>query len=404
MNKRTRVSPRRTAFPLISISSRHRTFASLLAISIGTLVWVWTNNVGALAAANTQAEPTPTPAVEGLAVVVQDGVEVGVAKVPQAGLEGALRAPIESIQVASLEIPSNCVVQGLYTAPRGAWAGIQFSCESGGHVTFADMRSSQLREPEGLRGRDQIFLAWAPNGSDAVIRVDAVIAPQILRVHLPDGEATPLNVPPSTYALAYSPDGERLIYATTDGVGWGSELWTANPDGADAVRLLEDRSGLVTAPRWSPDGTSLAFVSIPDGMIPFTVGELWVVDGNGANLRPLASADAGHGFAPVWSPDSQRIAFVVRENPQNPDANIRVEALKSNVYAVSIEDGVVVPLTDFKDTLVGAPFPSPDGALLAVSTYEAGRTVIWLRGWDGGTETQVLDQEGRLALGWMAGD
>ena len=135
-----------------------------------------------------------------------------------------------------------------------------------------------------------------------------------------------------------------MLYATTDGVGWGSELWIADPDGSNGRRLLQDPDNLVAFASWSPDGQNLAYISMADNTIPFIVGDLWVGEGDGSGLRRIASVDAGHGFAPAWSPDGKAIAFVRRENPGSLQADIHAEALVSNVYVASLGDGSVAPL------------------------------------------------------------
>ena len=86
-------------------------------------------------------------------------------------------------------------------------------------------------------------------------------------------------------------------------------------------------------------------------------------DGSGA--RKLAEADAGHGFAEAWSPDGSRIAFVMRENPNDAEADQNAGALESNIAILKVKDGTQSAPINFKGVRVEAPAWSPDGNRLA---------------------------------------
>ncbi|WP_396021177.1 S9 family peptidase [Bacillus sp. S/N-304-OC-R1] len=64
------------------------------------------------------------------------------------------------------------------------------------------------------------------------------------------------------------------------------------------------------SPRWSPDGTKLAFVSDRSGK-----GQIFVMDTNGGEARQLTKCPNG-ASNPVWSPDGTKIAFnaTLKEN------------------------------------------------------------------------------------------
>ena len=80
------------------------------------------------------------------------------------------------------------------------------------------------------------------------------------------------------------------------------DIYTANPDGSDIVRLTEHPANDLL-PIWSPDGTQIAFQSERSGGT-----DVYVMNADGSNLRRLTGGDAFDGH-PTWSPDGTRIAF-----------------------------------------------------------------------------------------------
>jgi len=383
-------------------SGRGVTALRLLPLLVFALIGA--NYIGAFAAVGSQPQSTPMAEPEGLAILEQFGQSTRVSKLARASLEEPLRGRVQPTPVTSLDIPFGCVASGLYSAPHGPWAVVQVNCESGGYLIFVNLRSALVWEPDSLLGHEQTFLAWEPAGNDVIVRLDAVLGPQVVRVHIPDGRSTPLDVPISTYNLSFRPDGKKILYATTDGVGWGSSLWIADADGSDARRLLQDTENLVIFPSWSPDGKSLAYISMADNTIPFLVGDLWVGGEDGGGLRRIASVDGGHGFAPAWAPDGRSIAFVHRENPGSLHADIHGQALESSVYVVSLADGSILPVSGLNGKRVNAPAYSPDGAFLAYASQRDGAATIWLRDWANGELTPLFEAPGELAPGWIAGE
>jgi dipeptidyl aminopeptidase/acylaminoacyl peptidase len=87
--------------------------------------------------------------------------------------------------------------------------------------------------------------------------------------------------------------------------------------GDEGPRVVAGGDGVqVQQPRFSPDGSHLAFLSDEHGWL-----NLWVADGDGKDVRPLLEEDLEHGGASwglgqrsfAWSPDSASIAFTRNE-------------------------------------------------------------------------------------------
>jgi Tol biopolymer transport system component len=107
------------------------------------------------------------------------------------------------------------------------------------------------------------------------------------------------------------------------------------------------RLGLGTDPRWSPDGSRIAFVRY---------GEVHVADADGSNDRKLTVRKPGLHWpasSPTWSPDGTRIAFTGTRD----------------VFIVRIADRRLTNLTRSDESWRGnfTPSFSPDGKLIAFS-------------------------------------
>ena len=110
--------------------------------------------------------------------------------------------------------------------------------------------------------------------------------------------------PMDVFALEYAadpqiaPDGSQVVYVRTSmdimSDRKRAELWIVNADGSDHRRLAAGAS-----PRWSPDGTRLAYTAGRQ------IHLRWMDTGETATLSQLTESPSGIR----WSPDGRRIAF-----------------------------------------------------------------------------------------------
>ena len=108
-----------------------------------------------------------------------------------------------------------------------------------------------------------------------------------------------------------SPDGRRVAFVVTtlseDQDEYLSNIWVVDTAGGEPRRFTTGPQR-DTAPRWSPDGSRLAFVS---ERVPKQKAQLYVMPADGG--EPARLTELRNGAAhPVWSPDSTRLAFVSR--------------------------------------------------------------------------------------------
>jgi WD40-like Beta Propeller Repeat len=138
-----------------------------------------------------------------------------------------------------------------------------------------------------------------------------------------------------TQFLAYIKDGQLLVTDVTNGVQGGTTQYT-----------VAGQSDQLTDLVWSPSGEFVAFVSTATGtphiFYIFALGQ-------------SSPTDLGPGSAPDWSPDSTSIAFIGGTYP-NEDISI-----------TTIENPSPRPLTFESNYAWGRPVFTPDGSALIVA-------------------------------------
>jgi TolB protein len=318
---------------------------------------------------------------------------------PQQLAEQATVAAAENIQIDA----ALCDVFGLHDSPNGHWIAVDLGCASGSHTLLIETATDQTRPAEPEPWRESFFLNWSPDGDSFLLRVDPIGDDLILLVNAQSGRFQQMDTPLFTYDVAFSPDGKRVLYAISRGLGFGSEVWMMDRNGRHREQVISAPAHIIAYPRWSPTGEALTYVRMPDSNVPFTVGELVLADGNGRNERVIGPADAGHGYPPVWSPDGRQVAFVVRENPESAAADIAALYLESNIYIAGAASGDVQAVTPFEGALTDSPTWSPDGAWLAFSTDARGIADVWLVEVASGAVQQVTQNAAAHCPVWLAG-
>ncbi|MEM9840796.1 MAG: S9 family peptidase, partial [Pseudomonadota bacterium] len=183
-----------------------------------------------------------------------------------------------------------------------------------------------------------------------------------------------------------SPDGKSVLYVRrsmdieNDRVV--SNLWLVDVATGEQQPLL-DKNSQGNAPRWSPDGQHIAFLSVRDGGKP----DLKVHSLKADRTYSLGQLQEGTS-APVWSPDGKMLAFTM--------------------------------LIPEKLPTLGSLPPKPDGAKWApaIKVYDSirfrgdgqgyltpGDSQIFVVPAEGGTPRQVSELEGGLGnVAWLDGE
>jgi Tol biopolymer transport system component len=154
----------------------------------------------------------------------------------------------------------------------------------------------------------------------------------------------------------WSPDGTRIAF---DGlVAHEQGIHVVDVDSGRVSRLT---AGYDTDPRWSPDGSSLAFVRMTP--LPHRDARLdvYVIRARGSGLIRLTPPRLKKAFDPAWSPDGSRLVFVGQREL------IDVCAPADAIYAMAADGTRRTRLTPPRP-LYGIPTWSPDGEWIALES------------------------------------
>ena len=116
-----------------------------------------------------------------------------------------------------------------------------------------------------------------------------------------------------------SPDGRRIAFVrvTADDKKdlYDTAIWVVPSDGSAPPRPLTSGTR-DNAPRWSPDGVSLAFVRAVEKDGHAQPPQIFLMSMAGGEPRALTDIPRGAG-SPVWAPDGSAIAFASSAKPDD---------------------------------------------------------------------------------------
>ena len=113
-----------------------------------------------------------------------------------------------------------------------------------------------------------------------------------------------------------SPDGRRAVItvkrADSEKNKYFTRLWMADSDSGTSVPFTSDGHS-DSSPRWSPDGSKIAYVSNRDDE---EKSQIYVISPDGGEAQPLTKFEDGSITALSWSPDGSKLLFLYRATPE----------------------------------------------------------------------------------------
>jgi dipeptidyl aminopeptidase/acylaminoacyl peptidase len=223
---------------------------------------------------------------------------------------------------------------------------------------------------------------------------------------------------------AISPDGRLVAYSVTSIDATAnrrvSAVWVVAANGGSEPRQLSAAGFSSNGPRWSPDGSRIAFLSSrSSGAGDQARAQIWVLPMNGGEAQQVTRLKNGVS-AFQWSPDGTRFVAVSRSGPSDAvpasarKSDVRhyktilynfndtgwYDDKRSHLWMVDAATGADKQVTrgdDWNDT---DPQWSPDGSKIAFVSDRTGKEYeggfnkdIWVIPAEGGALVKVSDHE-----------
>ncbi len=180
--------------------------------------------------------------------------------------------------------------------------------------------------------------------------------------------------------VALSPDGTHVAFVVWERVPdepkRRGRIWIANTSSGEARPITQGKRE-ETCPRWSPDGTQLAFLSRSEDEKEKPQLHLMSSDGSDARLlckMPNGASDLS------WAPDGSRIAFLSLEG-EEPKSNPKVIGPGRHRRLWTIRPGHAIPEPVTTDGIsIWEYIWSPDSKYLALYYAPGPDDTDWYRG------------------------
>jgi len=223
--------------------------------------------------------------------------------------------------------------------------------------------------------------AWTADGQGIVFSAAAAgLPPRIWQAWIAGGAPEPFqglgqNVGPPSISR------NRILYAQAHGGGisiWRLPGLKATVSGRDPARLIAS-GGDDTSPRFSPDGTRIAFESTRTG-----TNQIWTCSSDGSGQTQLTNL-GGYSGAASWSPDGARIAF---ESTASGNREIWIVDSRGGTPGLLTKNAAQDSTPSF----------SRDGRWIYFSSDRSGKFQIWKMPSEGGNAVQITRGGGFFAV------
>jgi Tol biopolymer transport system component len=191
----------------------------------------------------------------------------------------------------------------------------------------------------------------------------------------------------------FSPDGSQIAFAS-DRAG-GDNLWVMDVDGENPRQISKENFRLVNGPAWTPDGQYLLGRKHFSSTRSLGAGEVWmyhISGGSGLQLTKRKNDQQDQGNEIALSPDGRYVYFSEDMSggstfQYNKDPNGQIYTVRR----LDRETGKV------RNLITGAggsvrPVPSPDGKHIAFVRRVRAKTVLYLYDMESGAQRPLFDE------------
>ena len=231
-----------------------------------------------------------------------------------------------------------------------------------------------------------------------------------------------------------SPDGRRAVFTVkrTDAEKnrYFTRLWIGDADSGTSRPFTADGHS-DSSPRWSPDGSRIAYVSNRDDE---DKSQIYLIPADGGEAQALTKFEEGGVTALAWSPDGKKLAFLYRATPEQWRKKNKEEREEKHlssparvhrklfyrldgfgyfddcywqIHVIDVESGEIERLTD-EPRNFGGPYWSPDGSrILTIANRRddddlmGDRPDLWAIPAEGGEPFRIEAPEGpKEAVAW----
>jgi tricorn protease len=216
-------------------------------------------------------------------------------------------------------------VNNIYKIPANGGQPVQVTRHVDGNLFWPSMSSDGK-----VIVYEELFGIWkldVASGKTSEIKVE-------IDADDKDNEADVETVRNDVDAFDISPSGRRAVISAR------GQILTIATDRGDITRVAPDKmASRNQAPKWSPDGKYIAFLSDRSGR-----DEVWVSDPEGKSPKKITDVDNEKGSL-VWSPDAKTLLFT---------------AADKTLYNYTVTDGKTTTVTSTDVGRLGSIAVSPD--------------------------------------------
>jgi Tol biopolymer transport system component/DNA-binding winged helix-turn-helix (wHTH) protein len=315
---------------------------------------------------------------------------------------------LNELRSRPLERPPSCADAG---APAFSPDGHQlaFMCTSSVAVYSLYVAATPAGAPRllaSLQGEPR-GLAWFADGRALIVANDAADGSALWRLTL-GGQLSRLPGAEEALGPGVAISGDRIAFVREKHL---IDIWRADLTApADPSRALIASTRMQLVPQYSPDGTRVAFQSTRSG-----TSEVWLADADGSNPVKLTSFNGPLTGAPSWCNDGRRIAFDSRASGVSAIYVVdileghphRLEASRTNLsLPVWSEDCRWIFTSDGRATLYRVPASggtaevftgkrayraAVSGERVIFNAATASGVELWSKPADGGLESALED-------------